>query len=66
MDFKIDIKTLYSFINSIPLQVCKLNRKSASDISRMNIGEHRLSDCVLDEQNGRCLLTYDVKGNNEM
>ncbi|KAL9966508.1 hypothetical protein ACROYT_G024593 [Oculina patagonica] len=46
--------------------VCKLNRKSASEISRVNIGEQGLSDCVLDEQNGQCLLTYDVAGNNKI
>ncbi|KAJ7384163.1 hypothetical protein OS493_023492 [Desmophyllum pertusum] len=46
--------------------VCQLNRKSASEISRVNIGERKLSDCVLDEKNGQCMLTYDVTGNSKI
>ena len=53
-------------IRSIPQQVCQLKRKSASEISRVNIGEHKLSECVLDEENGQCLLTYGVSGHNKM
>ena len=53
-------------IRSISQQVCQLKRKSASEISRVNIGEHKMSKCVLDEENGQCLLTYEVSGHNKM
>jgi len=46
--------------------VCQLNRKSAPEISRVNIGEHKLSECVLDEKTGQCLLYYGVSGNNKI
>ncbi|XP_068670085.1 uncharacterized protein [Montipora foliosa] len=41
--------------------VCEVGRKTRPS-SFANIGELDLSDCVLDEKNGQCLLTYAVTG----
>jgi len=46
--------------------VCQVTRKTVSETSYVNIGERKASDCVLDEQNGQCVLTYGVTGNNEI
>lgn len=46
--------------------VCQVSQITLSDVSRKNIGERDLSDCVLDENSGQCMLTYGITGNDRM
>ncbi|KAJ7384108.1 hypothetical protein OS493_023432 [Desmophyllum pertusum] len=46
--------------------VCKIQKIHELGTFHVNIGEQKLSDCVLDQQNGRCLLTYRVTTNKQI
>ncbi|XP_022794658.1 uncharacterized protein LOC111333370 [Stylophora pistillata] len=46
--------------------VCQVTQINPSEVSRENIGEHDLSNCILDEKKGQCMLTYGVMGKSQV
>ena len=61
---QLDVVCSLSNQNAFLFQVCKIQETSVFGTFYVDIGEQKLSDCVL--KNGQCQLTYGVAANKQM